>query len=126
MRSRISVVAMLAPMLALCTVNAAAAMSDEATRALARDIFKELIEINTTDSPAGNVTTASLALATRLKAAGFVDSEVHVVGPGEHKKNLVVRLEGTGAKKPVLLIGHLDVVEARREDWTTDPFRFVE
>ena len=47
-------------------------------------------------------------------------------GPNDRKKNLVVRLHGSGKQKPVLLIGHLDVVEARREDWTTDPFQFVE
>jgi len=91
----------------------------------ARAIFKQLIEINTTDS-VGSVTKASEAMAERLRAAGFPEKDVIVAGPNERKKNLVVRYRGTGAKKPVLFIGHLDVVEARREDWTTDPFQFLE
>ncbi|HWC16224.1 MAG TPA: M20/M25/M40 family metallo-hydrolase [Terriglobales bacterium] len=101
------------------------AQSDEATRQLAHDIFKQLIEINTTDS-VGNVTTAADAMAERLRDAGFPDSDIQVVGPTDRKKNMVARLHGAGNKKPVLLIGHLDVVEARRSDWTTDPFQFVE
>jgi acetylornithine deacetylase/succinyl-diaminopimelate desuccinylase-like protein len=72
------------------------------------------------------VTTASEAMAQRFRDAGFPDSDLHILGPNERKKNLVVRLHGNGKHKPVLLIGHLDVVEARREDWTTDPFQFVE
>jgi acetylornithine deacetylase/succinyl-diaminopimelate desuccinylase-like protein len=92
---------------------------------LAREIFQQLVEINTTDS-VGNVTTASEAMAARLRAAGFPESDVIVAGPNDRKKNLVVRLHGAGKRKPILFIGHLDVVEARREDWTTDPFQFVE
>jgi len=98
---------------------------DPAADALARDIFKQLIEINTTDS-AGNVTTAAEAMAQRFRVAGFPAADVVVAGPEQRKKNLVVRLHGTGKHKPVLLIGHLDVVEARREDWSTDPFEFIE
>jgi acetylornithine deacetylase/succinyl-diaminopimelate desuccinylase-like protein len=105
---------------------------DEATRKLALDIFKQLIEINTTDS-VGSVTAAAEAMAQRFRDAGFADSDIHVLGPSsndgskaDRKKNVVVRLHGSGAHKPVLLIGHLDVVEARREDWTTDPFQFIE
>ena len=97
----------------------------DANKQLARDIFKQLIEINTTDS-VGNVTTASEAMAQRFRAAGFPDSDIYIGGPNERKKNLVVRYHGSDRHKPVLLIGHLDVVEARREDWTTDPFQFVE
>jgi acetylornithine deacetylase/succinyl-diaminopimelate desuccinylase-like protein len=103
----------------------AVAQLDNQTRNLAHNIFKQLIEINTTDS-VGNVTTASEAMAQRFRDAGFPESDIHVLGPNDRKKNLVVRLHGSGAQKPVLLIGHLDVVEARREDWTTDPFQFVE
>lgn len=101
------------------------AQVDEGTRQLSRDILKQLIEINTTDS-VGNVTTAAEAMAQRLRDAGFPDADIQVIGPNDRKKNLVARLRGTGAKKPILLIGHLDVVEANREDWTTDPFQFVE
>jgi acetylornithine deacetylase/succinyl-diaminopimelate desuccinylase-like protein len=91
----------------------------------ARAIFKQLIEINTTES-VGSVTTASEALAKRLLDAGFPAADVIVAGPNERKKNLVVRLRGTGQRPPILFIGHLDVVEARREDWSMDPFQFVE
>ena len=92
---------------------------------LAHAIFKELIEINTTDS-VGNVTTAAEAMARRLRDAGFAEQDVVVAGPNERKKNLVVRLRGSGKRQPVLFIGHLDVVEARREDWSVDPFQFTE
>jgi acetylornithine deacetylase/succinyl-diaminopimelate desuccinylase-like protein len=98
---------------------------DDATRQLSRDIFRELIEINTTDS-VGSTTRAAEAMAKRLKDAGFPAADVRVLGPNDRKGNMVARLHGTGAKKPVLIIGHLDVVEAKREDWTTDPFQFVE
>jgi acetylornithine deacetylase/succinyl-diaminopimelate desuccinylase-like protein len=100
---------------------------DDATRRLARDIFQQLIEINTTDS-VGSTTVAAQAMAKRLLDAGFAAKDVQVLGPNERKGNLVARLRGMGAGglKPILIIGHLDVVEARREDWTTDPFQFVE
>jgi acetylornithine deacetylase/succinyl-diaminopimelate desuccinylase-like protein len=113
-------------LIAVCLLTAvSAAQLDEPTRQLSHDIFKQLIEINTTDS-AGSVTAASEAMAQRLRDAGFPEGDIQVVGPNDRKKNLVVRLHGSGKHKPVLLIGHLDVVEARREDWTTDPFQFVE
>lgn len=101
------------------------AQSQEDTKQQSREIFKQLIEINTTDS-VGNVTTAAEALATRLREAGFSEQEVIVVGPSDRKKNLVARLHGISQQKPILFLAHLDVVEARREDWTTDPFQFVE
>src|SRR5207247_2651630 len=94
-------------------------------RALAREIFKQLSEINTTDS-AGNVTTAAEAMAKRLRDAGFPEKDVIVAGPNERKKNLVARIPGAGKQKPILLLAHLDVVKARRDDWSTDPFHFVE
>jgi acetylornithine deacetylase/succinyl-diaminopimelate desuccinylase-like protein len=101
--------------------------ADEATRRLALDIFKQLIQINTTDS-VGSVTAAAEAMAQRFRDAGFPESDIQVLGPSsnDRKKNVVVRLHGSGKHKPVLLIGHLDVVEARRDDWTTDPFQFIE
>jgi len=92
---------------------------------LARDLLRQLVEINTTDS-AGNVTTAVEAMPKRLRESGFPEKDIQIAGPRENKKNLVVRYHGSGARKPILFIGHLDVVEARREDWTTDPFQFVE
>jgi acetylornithine deacetylase/succinyl-diaminopimelate desuccinylase-like protein len=98
---------------------------DDATRQLSHDIFKQLIEINTTDS-VGNVSTAAEAMAQRFRDAGFSESDMQIMGPNDRKKNLVVRMHGSGKHKPVLLIGHLDVVEAHREDWTSDPFQFLE
>ncbi|HEX6890146.1 MAG TPA: M20/M25/M40 family metallo-hydrolase, partial [Chryseolinea sp.] len=92
---------------------------------LTRGIFKELIEINTTES-VGNTTKAADAMAARLRAAGFTDKDIFVGGPIERKGNLVATLRGTGKKKPILLLAHLDVVEALRSDWTTDPFKFEE
>src|SRR5262249_36910212 len=93
---------------------------------LARDVFKELIEINTTDAPAGNVSRAAEAMAARLTAAGFPPADVQLLGPDPRKRNLVARLHGKGTRRPILLLAHLDVVEARRDDWTTDPFTFLE
>ena len=101
------------------------AQSDDATNKLARDIYKQLIEINTTDS-VGSTTVAAEAMAQRLRDAGYAASDVQVIGPNARKGNLVARLRGTGAQKPMLLICHLDVVEARREDWSMDPFQFIE
>src|SRR5580700_6257496 len=90
---------------------------------LARDIFKQLVEINTTDS-VGDNTQAAEAVATRFRAAGFPESDLRVLGPVPKKGNLVVRLHGTGPARPVLFIGHLDVVEAKRSDWSFDPCTF--
>jgi acetylornithine deacetylase/succinyl-diaminopimelate desuccinylase-like protein len=105
----------------------AAAPLDDATRQLAREIFQQLIEINTTDS-VGSTTAAAEAMAKRLIDDGFPATDVKVLGPRDRKGNLVARYRGTGAGglKPILIICHVDVVEARREDWTTDPFKFVE
>jgi acetylornithine deacetylase/succinyl-diaminopimelate desuccinylase-like protein len=90
-----------------------------------REILKELIETNTTHST-GSVTVAAERVAARLVAAGFPKPDVQVVGGAETKRNLVARYRGTGARKPVLFLAHLDVVEARREDWSIDPFVLTE
>ena len=107
------------------SANEPAAPAPQEYQRLAHDIFKQLIEINTTDS-VGNVTSAAEAMAKRLREAGFDEQDIQIAGPRENKKNLVLRYHGSGARKPVLFIGHLDVVEARREDWTVDPFIFLE
>jgi acetylornithine deacetylase/succinyl-diaminopimelate desuccinylase-like protein len=100
----------------------------DADRAQARAIFKELIEINTTDTPQGNLTTATAAMQRRFLDAGFAPEDVQLLGPDARKQNLVVRFRaaGTPAKKPVLFLCHMDVVQALRSDWSTDPFEFVE
>jgi acetylornithine deacetylase/succinyl-diaminopimelate desuccinylase-like protein len=88
---------------------------------LAREILKELIEINTTDA-AGDNTRAAEALAARFRKAGYPAGDVQVFAPMPRKGNLVVRLRGDAGLKPILFIGHLDVVEALRADWSFDPF----
>ncbi len=116
-------------LLTLCCVSSGAppvrAQALDPVNQLSRDIFKQLVEINTTDS-VGNVSTAAEAMAQRLRDAGFPETDLHAAGPNDRKKNLVVRLRGSGKRKSVLFIGHLDVVEALRSDWTTDPFEFLE
>lgn len=93
---------------------------------LARSLFKELVEINTTES-AGSTLEASHAMAKRLKAFGFPDSDVVVLENAPKKGNLIVRLRGRNTgKKPILLLSHHDVVEAKAEDWTLPPFTFIE
>lgn len=112
--------------LLLCVILIPAATSfAQPDQKLTREIFKELIEINTTNS-AGSTTKAAEAMAARLKAAGFADKDIFVGGPTDRKGNLVATLRGSGKRKPLLLLAHLDVVEALREDWTTDPFKFEE
>ncbi|MCU0250787.1 MAG: M20/M25/M40 family metallo-hydrolase [Vicinamibacterales bacterium] len=93
----------------------------------ARAILKELVEINTTDS-SGSTTRAAEAMAARLKAAGFADADVQVLGPNPRKGNLVARLRGRNPGKPIVLLAHLDVVEALKADWSADldPFVFTE
>ena len=89
------------------------------------DIWKELVEINTVTAT-GDTARAAEAMAARLRAAGFAGDDVQVFSPAPRKGNLVARLRGTGARKPILLVAHTDVVEARREDWTVEPFKLLE
>lgn len=100
---------------------AQSAQNDES----AKQMFKQLIEINTTDS-VGNITKAAEAVAARLKDAGFPASDIQVLGPDPRKHNLVARWRAGGTRKPLLLLAHLDVVEAKRDDWSFDPFTFLE
>jgi len=103
----------------------ARAQSRTAQQQLAVDIYKELVEINTV-TETGDTARAAEAMAARLRTAGFSESDVQVFTPAPRKGNLVARLRGTGARKPILLLAHLDVVEARREDWSVDPFKLIE
>ncbi len=97
-----------------------------AGRRLARDIFRELIEINTTDS-LGNTPRAARVMAQRLLAAGFPAPDVRVlIGPDAKHGNLVARYRGTGRGRPIVVFAHLDVVPARRADWSVDPFTLLE
>ena len=97
----------------------------ESERLLAREIYKEMVEIKS-GYTTGATTPVAEAVARRLKAAGFADADVFVGGAIPTKANLVVRYRGSGRLRPLLLLAHTDVVEANREDWSMDPFTFVE
>jgi acetylornithine deacetylase/succinyl-diaminopimelate desuccinylase-like protein len=132
MRLPISRLRLVAPILSLCVGSGLTAQglpaTSDADRAEAREIFKQLIEIDTTDTPKGSVTAAAVAMQKRFLDAGFPAGDVHLLGPDPKKQNLVVRIRAAGqpTEKPVLFLCHLDVVEALRSDWHTDPFEFVE
>jgi acetylornithine deacetylase/succinyl-diaminopimelate desuccinylase-like protein len=121
-----SVVFPVAPLVALVLLSASiSAQTLTPPQQFAHDVYRELIEINTV-TPTGDTGQAADAMAAHLRAAGFPESDVQVFKPAPRKGNLVARLHGTGARKPILLVAHLDVVEARREDWSFDPFKLVE
>src|SRR5215469_14796933 len=109
----------------VCWLAAGATLPPPEEKQLAHDIYKEMIEIKS-GTTTGATTPVAVAVAARLKAAGFPESDIFLGGPAPHKWNLVVRYHGTGALKPILLLAHTDVVEAKREDWNTDPFQFIE
>jgi acetylornithine deacetylase/succinyl-diaminopimelate desuccinylase-like protein len=113
----------LIPILALAMAPIAAAQQQSAAtfHQIGHAVLRELIETNTTGS-SGNTTLAVQQLATRFEDAGFPAADVQIVGPTPKNRNLVVRYRGTGAHKPLLLLAHLDVVEAKRADWSYDPF----
>ena len=92
---------------------------------LTRDIYKELVEINTVTAT-GDTDRAAKAMAARLRTAGFAAPDVQTFTPAPRKGNLVARLRGNGSRRPILLLAHLDVVEAKREDWSSDPFTLLE
>jgi acetylornithine deacetylase/succinyl-diaminopimelate desuccinylase-like protein len=122
-RVLIGLVVVVTPILSL-RAQAAHPLSPNDQRA--RDIFEQLIDINTTGS-SGSTTVAANAIAKRLLDAGFAGTDVQVIGlEGSKNYNLIARYRGTGGEKPIVLLAHLDVVEAKREDWSMDPFKFVE
>src|ERR1700693_6315044 len=110
---------------ACATAAMAQTTSPDADRQLARSIYKEFVEIQSGFST-GSTNPVAEAAARRLKAAGFPESDIFIGGAIPKKANLVVRYHGTGARKPILLLAHTDVVEHKREDWSTDPFQFIE
>jgi acetylornithine deacetylase/succinyl-diaminopimelate desuccinylase-like protein len=118
--------ALIASLAAGCSVTPSAAEpAPAATQQLTREIYKELVEINTTAS-VGDTYAAAKAMGARLVAARYPKADVQVFQPAPRRGDLVARLRGTGKRKPLLLVAHIDVVEAKREDWTTDPFKLVE
>ncbi len=122
-RSRILSAALISIVVAGSHSAGAAALSAE--QQLAFDIYKELVELDTTTAT-GDTGQAADAMAARLRAAGFDESDVQVFKPASRKGNLVARLRGTGKRKPILLLAHLDVVPANREDWSVEPFKLLE
>jgi acetylornithine deacetylase/succinyl-diaminopimelate desuccinylase-like protein len=110
---------------ALLALPAALTAQDSPDERSARAIFAELVGINTTHDH-GSTTLAARALARRLLAAGFPARDVVIAGPSPRRQNLVARLRGRGTRPPILLLAHLDVVEARREDWSLEPFKLTE
>jgi acetylornithine deacetylase/succinyl-diaminopimelate desuccinylase-like protein len=116
----------IAATIALGALAVAPACADpSADRQAFHDIYRELVEINTTDS-VGDSVRAAEAMAARLRAGGIPAEDIRVLSSGPRKGNLVARMRGTGARQPLLLLAHLDVVEAKREDWDSDPFKLVE
>jgi acetylornithine deacetylase/succinyl-diaminopimelate desuccinylase-like protein len=114
--------------LSLTTGTAAQAEGIRPDQAAFREIYKELVETNTTLS-AGSCTEAAQKMAARLRAAGYPDSDLHLFSAADHPKEggLVAILPGTDAQaKAILLLAHIDVVEAKREDWERDPFKLIE
>ena len=97
----------------------------DAHQQLARDIFKQLVEINTVTAT-GDTLEAAQAMADRLKAAGFDDADVRVLSPAPRKGNLVAKLRGSGQRRPILLLSHIDVVAASASDWSAEPFKLLE
>jgi acetylornithine deacetylase/succinyl-diaminopimelate desuccinylase-like protein len=112
-------------LLAFCCILSAATLAPEQDQKLAHDIYKQLVEIQS-GYTTGSTTLVADAVAARLRAAGFPAADIFIGGAAPKKFNIVVRYHGTGARKPILLLAHEDVVEAKREDWTTDPFQFIE
>lgn len=109
----------------LAAAGASRAQELGPSQRLAHEIHAELVGIDTTEAR-GSTTAAADAVARRLREAGLPEDDLFLGGPAERKGNLVARLRGTGDEKPLLLLAHLDVVEARREDWTVEPFQLTE
>src|SRR5947207_2846789 len=107
------------------TLAAQVAPTPEVDKQLAREIYKEMVEIKS-GYTTGATTPVAEAAARRLKEAGFPDADIFIGGAIPTKANLVVRYHGTGGRRPILLLAHTDVVEAKREDWTMDPFTLTE
>ena len=103
-----------------------APMPPDQIKVLARDVLEKLIETNTVH--ANGTMKLAEAMAGRFHAAGFAPEDVALLAPTEHptQGNVVVRLHGKGKGRPLLAIVHLDVVEAKPEDWTVDPFKLTE
>ena len=124
-RFRTPAVLLLTLTLALSTATAFADPTRHSDTRLATEVLQQLIEIDTTHST-GSTGKAAHAMAQRLRNAGFPKSDIHEIGPKPSRGNLVFRWRGNGDQKPILLVAHLDVVEAKRSDWSVDPSVFLQ
>ncbi len=121
----INVMMLTIALVTLVVFGVACATEPETERTLFHDIYKELVETNTSHS-AGDNTLAAHRMEKRLRNAGFAESDLRVLEPFPKKGNLILRFKGDGSSRPLLLLAHLDVVEAKREEWNTDPFTLIE
>jgi acetylornithine deacetylase/succinyl-diaminopimelate desuccinylase-like protein len=114
------------PLLVFVAIHPSAGRAQAVTpqQQFARDAYKELLEINTVTAT-GDTGAAAEAMAARLRAGGFPEADVQVFHPAPRKGDLVARMHGSGTRKPILLMAHIDVVEAKREDWSFDPFHLT-
>jgi hypothetical protein len=114
------------PLLVFVAIHPSAGRAQAVTpqQQFARDVYKELLEINTVTAT-GDTGAAAEAMAARLRAGGFPEADVQVFHPAPRKGDLVARMHGSGTRKPILLMAHIDVVEAKREDWSFDPFHLT-
>lgn len=121
------IIRLIAALAAAAFIYATPATAQAAEQKLLRAIYQELVEIDTSDA-SGDTTRAAEAMAARLRAGGIPAADIRVIVPpgGPKKGNLVARLRGSGAQKPLLLLAHIDVVNAKREDWQRDPFKLIE
>ncbi|MGZ5102153.1 MAG: M20/M25/M40 family metallo-hydrolase [Usitatibacter sp.] len=124
LKKRVAVPAVLA-LIVLISAVSAQAQPRSTHQQLTFEIYKELVDINTVTAT-GDTAKAAEAMAARLRAAGFTAPDLQVFTPAPRKGNLVARLRGSGARKPILLLAHIDVVEAKPEDWSVDPFKLIE
>ena len=109
----------------IAVVSGTQLCAQQAEPALAREIFKQLVEIDTSHTN-GSVDLAAEAARRRLLQAGFAAGDISIEGPRDGKKNLIVRFPGAHPSPSILFFAHLDVVDAKRSDWSTDPFQFIE
>jgi acetylornithine deacetylase/succinyl-diaminopimelate desuccinylase-like protein len=124
---RVSALAGLLALVAAAPAPRAAERASPSDRELALGILRELVAIDTSPSGGpGQTRRAAEAMAARLSAAGFPAEDAKVLGLAPGDGNLIARLRGSGSKRPILLMAHLDVVEARASDWTLPPFRLTE
>jgi acetylornithine deacetylase/succinyl-diaminopimelate desuccinylase-like protein len=112
-------------LMAACVAFVTQIWAQQPDRSLAREIFQQLVEIDTSHTT-GSVDPAAEAARERLLQAGFAAGDVSIEGAHPGKMNLIARLPGASSSRSILVFAHLDVVDAKRSDWSTDPFRFIE